>query len=179
MTPHDRDAFGDLLLGLGETYGEPVSEARMEIYFRALADLPLDAIRAAANVHVRTSKFFPRPAELREALVGSAEDQAELAWAHVLGEVRRVGAYGVPTWPDAATARAAAELFGGWAALCAQLPAGGPELIGVAKHFRALHAAYTRRDQRALLPPSREEATQRLAEVKAQLVTRHLPTGAL
>lgn len=179
MTTADRPAFAELMLGMGETYAEPVSAARMEIYFRALVDLDLDAIRSAANVHVRTQKFFPRPAELREALAGSVEDQTELAWAHVLGEVRRVGSWGIPQWPDDATARAALELFGGWQALCAQLPAGGPELIGVAKHFRALHAAYTRREARLALAPSHAEAQQRLQDVTAQLQARGLSTGAL
>lgn len=187
MTDQDRAAFATLMLGLGETYGEPVSDARMEIYFAALADLDLADVRAAATAHVRAVKFFPRPAEIREAVAGSTDDRAALAWSAVLQLVRRVGYPGVdgrgqaPAFPDRASERAALEIYGSWRALCERLPGEGPELLGIAKNFRAAYAAYVRRDQRTLeaLPPSREEARARLSDVKAQLQKRGLPTGAL
>ncbi len=187
MTAKDRAEFAALMFGLGETYGEAVSEARMEIYFAALVDLDLVAVRAAATVHVRAVKFFPRPAELREAVLGSTDDRSALAWSSVLQLVRRVGYMGTdgqgkaPAFPDRATERAAMELYGSWSALCARLPGEGPELLGIAKNFKAAYAAYVRRDQRTLdaLPPTKSEARARLHDVKAELIKRGLPTGAL
>lgn len=189
MIDHDRESFAALLLGLGETYGESVSPARMEIYFAALSDLDLDEIRAAANVHVRMSKFFPRPAELREAIQGAADDRADLAWMAVLRLVRRIGYYSKPTdrdWPDEATRRAALEMFGGWQALCAKLPGEGPELIGIAKQFKATYRAYDMRGQRQGLPPgetgrelSASESAAALRELKVALQSRGLPTHDL
>jgi hypothetical protein len=187
MTDQDREAFATLMLGLGETYGEPVSAARMEIYFTALADLELDAVRAAVTAHVQGVKFFPRPAEIREAVAGSTDDRAALAWNAVLRLVRRIGYPGTdgrgapPAFPDRACERAALELFGGWRALCERLPGEGPELLGIAKNFKAAYAAYVRRDQRTLdaLPPTADEARAVLADVKTQLQKRGLPTGAL
>jgi hypothetical protein len=83
-------------------------------------------------------------------------------------------------WPDEATRRAALELYGGWVALCENLPAAGPEMLGTAKLFKAGYAAYARRDDRAVaLPPSREEARARLHGLKAKLAARGLPTGKL
>jgi hypothetical protein len=81
---------------------------------------------------------------------------------------------------DRATERAALELFGGWRALCERLPGEGPELLGIAKNFKAAYGAYVRRDQRMLerLPPSRDEARAALENVKAELQKRGLPTGA-
>lgn len=181
MTERDRERFSDLMVGLGETYGEPVSAARMEIYFAALMDLPLAELRAAATIHVQTQKFFPRPSELREALHGTPEDRAELAWLAVLRLVRRFGYWRAPgemDWPDEATYRAAMELYGGWRALCEKLPGGGPELLGCAKLFKASHAASLRHAVRASLP-SREDATAKLRDVKAELLARGLPTGPL
>lgn len=148
MRDRDRAPFAELLVGVGETYCEPVSEARMEIYFRALADLELDEIRAAVNVHVRTQKFFPRPSEIREACDGSVDERAELAWVYVQNQVRRVGYTGKPTWPDEPTRRAAMELYGNWNALCSNLPAYGPELLGMAKQFKATFKSYAARDAR-------------------------------
>lgn len=180
MTDRDRGRFATLMLGIGETYGEPVSDARMEIYYRALADLTFDEINVAVSAHVRTQKFFPRPAELREAVDGSVDDRAELAWSAVRREVRRVGYLGTPEFKDEATRRAAMELFGGWRALCDYLPAEGVGLVTAAKQFKASYAAYARRDLRASLAlPANSETSAQLAGLKTALQTRGLPTGAL
>lgn len=187
MTDQDRPAFATLMLGLGETYGEPVSDARMEIYFAALADLELEAIRQAANAHVRASKFFPRPAELRDAVCGSVEDRAELAWMAMLRLVRRYGYMTVPpaeAWLDEATRVTAMGMYGGWRALCDRLPGEGPELLGAAKLFKASYAACHRQAQvGGYLPPGREagklEAQQQRSTLRAALRQRGLSTGAL
>lgn len=201
MTTTDRAPFAELMLGLGETYGEPISDARLEIYFAALADLELADVRRAAGLLVRTTKFFPRPVELREACGGgpdgggSADERADLAWVDLLREVRRVGAYGVwnsnkgateppaPNFFDAAAERAALELYGGWSALCASLPGEGPELLGAAKLFKATYRAYANREQRQALPPgetgrelTKGEAAGVLLSLKAALRERGLPT---
>lgn len=191
MTQADREAFALLMTGLSETYNEPVSVARMEIYFAALAPFDLESVRSAANAHALASKFFPKPAEIRERIGGNVEDLAEVAWNVVVNLVRRFGypgadgRGGAPAFPDEATRRAALELFGGWVSLCEQLPgAGSPSFIGTAKQFRALYGAYARRD--AALPPGeigREltagEATSALADLKVELQKRGLPTWAL
>lgn len=180
MTQHDRQAFALFMLGLGEVYGESVSDTRMELYFAALVDLPLESIRAAATVHVRTQKFFPRPAELREAVGGTTEDRAELAWTKLLSLIRTRGWVNPPDWDDDVLRRAACDLYGGWQALCENLPVAGPELLGMAKQFKAAYAAYCRREIRQIaLPPSREEARAALSGLKAELEKRGLPTGSL
>lgn len=182
MTGAERERFAALLLGLGETYGEPVSDARMEIYWRALEDLTFAAVYQAANIHARTSKFFPRPSELREAVTGPLEDQAEVAWMAVHSLVRRHGYWAKPEdvqWPDEVTQHAALKLYGGWRALCEHLPASGPEMLGTAKLFKAHYAAVSRQAQRETLPPSREEARNVLVDLKAKLEARGLPSGPL
>lgn len=189
MTNLDRAAFATFMLGLGETYGEPVSDARMEIYFAALAELDLEEIRQAATAHVKLQKFFPRPSELRDAVFGASEDRANLRWNDMLRIVRRFGYWNQPpddAWPDEATKRAAFDLYGGWQGLCSSLPGDGPELLGAAKLFKASYVAYDRRAQRQGLPPgetgrelTRDEARNVLANLKIDLHKRGLPTGAL
>lgn len=150
------------MLGIGEIFGESVSEVRMELYFRALADLPLPDLSTALQTLVQTSKFFPRPAEIREALTGSIEDQAELAWVGLLRLVRRRGWVDPPAtdeWPDPAMRRAALELYGGWQALCELLPCEGPGFTMAAKQFKATYASYARREAGRVLP-SRASAVQ-------------------
>jgi hypothetical protein len=169
MTAQDRVGFAELMAGLGETYGEPVSDARMEIYYRALSDMALDEVRAAANVHVRTNKFFPRPSELREAMDGTLDDAAEMAWQVLLREIRRVGWCGTPRLSDDALLRAAMELFGGWEALCQKLPGEGPEFLGWAKQFKALYKSHAKRDVTALLP-----GHEPLNRLEAQTIAKRL-----
>jgi hypothetical protein len=187
VTNLDRSAFAAFMLGLGEVYGEPVSDARMEIYFGALADLELDEIQQAATAHVRLHKFFPRPSELRDAVLGASEDRADLRWNDMLRIVRKYGYHRTPpdeAWPDAAMKRAALDLYGGWKGLCASLPGEGPELLGAAKLFKASYIAYDRRAQRQGLPAgetgrelTREESRKALADITNHLKQRGLPTG--
>jgi hypothetical protein len=66
MTAADRPAFAELLALLGETFHEPISEGRVAGYWIALSDMPLPALQAAVCEALRTCRFFPRPAELRE-----------------------------------------------------------------------------------------------------------------
>lgn len=182
MTQQDRPGFAELMVGVGEVYGESMSDARMELYWRALSDLSFESVRHAADIHVRTQKFFPRPAELREAVDGRTEDHAEVAWAAVQALVRKHGYWANPSdirWPDDVTHHAAMKLYGGWRALCEHLPASGPEMLGTAKLFKAHYVAVSRQAQREALPPSREEARNVLADLKAKLDARGLPTGAL
>lgn len=180
---NDRAAFADLIFAVGEFYAESLSVTRVEMYYSALADLDLADIRAALNVHLQTSRFFPKPVEIREAINGSAEDRAEVAWNAVQKLVRSHGWIKSPqpeAWPDEATRRAAMDLYGGWVALCENLPAGGPEMLGTAKLFKANYAAYARSEARAdALPPSPDEARKVLNDMKQQLVARGLPTGGL
>lgn len=185
MTGQDRQAFAELLLGLGETYGEPVSDARMEIYFAALADLDLADVRKAATVLVRASKFFPRPSELREGANGSQDDRAEIAWLDLQRLVRSIGYTGTPDFGgDIALKRTALQLYGGWVRLCSSLPADGPELLGVAKQFKAAYRAYDNRAQRQLLAEqdshelTPDECRKALSGVMARLKTRSTQRGA-
>jgi hypothetical protein len=117
-----------------------------------LSDLSLDAIAQGAYRHMRTNKFFPRPAELRDAAVGSLDDLAEIAWLNVLQLVRKVGWIGTPRWPDELTKRAAMELYGGWKSLCERLPGEGPELLGAAKQFKSIYRAIAGSERQSRLP---------------------------
>lgn len=77
MTHDDRARFAAVLTALAETFNEPLSTARLEGYWLALADLPLDAVEAAVQRALREAKFFPKPAELR-TLAGVGDPDASL-----------------------------------------------------------------------------------------------------
>ena len=118
MTAADRGRFAVALATLAEVFGEALSSARLESYFQALADLDIDAVEAAAQICMRTRKFFPKPAELREALDGSPEDQAEVAWMRFLGAVREIGGYESVNFGDPVTHAVVMDLWGDWPTAC-------------------------------------------------------------
>jgi hypothetical protein len=66
MTDADRPAFLQLLALLGETFHQPITEARIAGYWLGLDDLPLAALQAAVREALRSCRFFPSPVELRE-----------------------------------------------------------------------------------------------------------------
>lgn len=106
-----------MLALLSQTFNESISEMRAEAYWIALDDCELSEIQHAALHAMRTLKFFPKPAELRELVDGSREDDAERAWQEYKTQARRVGGYGSPQL-DAALAETIVLVFGSWEGAC-------------------------------------------------------------
>lgn len=152
MTPQECDRLIDRLTELAEYYEKPKSEAQIAIYVQALADLPITDVLRATGVLVQTSAFYPKVSEIRTLVLGSVEDQSELAWTELLREIRREGYTGKPNLP-AATMEVIWELWGSWVNLCQTLPGEGAELLGWAKRFKASYGAHQRQTHLAVLPP--------------------------
>lgn len=142
--------FATALGVLGDVFNEPVTDIRTEAYFAALEDLDGEAVLKAMHDCTRESKFFPRPAEIRERVKGKSEDRAELAWGALLKEIRRVGYMGWPTLPEP-TMDAIKAVWGNWRHLCETLPGEGPELLGWRKAFVAAYGAEERESERLRL----------------------------
>lgn len=175
MTQEDARTFAKGMLLLGETFNEPVSEMRIDAYFEALSDLPIETVSQAVRLALKACRFFPRPVELREMVEGTAAGNADAAWGEVLTEVRRVGYVGVPRFTDARTERAVRETWGGWQQLCQTLPGEGPELIGWAKQFRACWLSQDTREVSKRLEPGTLDPTlgMFIASERARLKARH------
>ena len=149
MNELDVPAFSEALHALSETFNEPMTDVKIEAYFAALGDFDVAPVLAAMRTALRSAKFMPRPADLRELIEGDGEEAATAAWGAVLREIRRVGYLGHPDL-DARSLRAVKELFGSWQRMCERLPAEGPELLGWVKQFKQVYASVERTDQRAL-----------------------------
>jgi hypothetical protein len=67
MTDADRTAFVTLMAKLAAVYREALTDALLEAYWEALRDYELEYLEPAAAYVIRTSKWFPKPVELREA----------------------------------------------------------------------------------------------------------------
>ena len=162
MTDANALDFGRLMHALGQTFNEPVSAIRSEAYFDALRDLDIAQVQQAVRQSLASCRFFPRPVELRDLVLGTAHDHADAAWGEVLREVRRVGYTGTPAFADERVQRAVRETWGSWSRLCQTLPAEGPELIGWIKQFKATYQSLSSRDtSQALLTASTLDPTVR------------------
>jgi hypothetical protein len=145
----------------------------VRVYTLLLADISDDLLMAAAQHHAATSKWFPKPAELREAALNiQARAQGirtpEEAWIEVQKAVARYGSYGesipleegggwrVPTMLDA-LAREAIVGLGGWRVLCQS-----DNAIADRAHFMKLYGALLERRQEAtaLLPQVRKAVAE-------------------
>lgn len=151
MTDADRPAFSDALEMLCETFAEPMSDLRAESYFAALNEFTMNQANLAVSQAIRYCKFFPKPAELREFILGQPGDGADAAWSEMLVQVRRVGYLGTPVFSDPRTLRTVCELWGSWRRCCETLPGEGPELLGWVKQFKSAFANQDRRSAHAEL----------------------------
>lgn len=151
MTDADRPYIAKMLAVFSSTYNEPVDDLKAEAYFAALAEFSVEDVRTAAHAALRMENFFPRPARLRELIVGSGGDQAEVAWAKLLQQIRWEGYTGKPDLSEA-TWDIVRELWGSWANLCQTLPGEGPELLGWQKRFISAYGSARRVAKRMELP---------------------------
>ncbi|OFX02723.1 MAG: hypothetical protein A3E78_15505 [Alphaproteobacteria bacterium RIFCSPHIGHO2_12_FULL_63_12] len=66
MTNGDREAFVTLMAKLAAVYREALDDALLESYWDALKDYELEYLEPAVAYVIRTSRWFPKPVELRE-----------------------------------------------------------------------------------------------------------------
>jgi hypothetical protein len=106
--------FSTLLMGLLQSHQVEASEAMLQVYSLALADLTPEQMQTAVLRAIRELPRMPRPAELRElAGVNVAEDtKAVEAWS----DVQRAVAIGPYKWIDFGDQRINATIrsMGGW-----------------------------------------------------------------
>jgi hypothetical protein len=78
MTDNDETEFTSRLAALMEVHGiKDPTESLFDSYWSALRDLPLAAYQRATERALRETKFFPKPAELRN-FAGYGEAQRKL-----------------------------------------------------------------------------------------------------
>jgi hypothetical protein len=75
MEPHESDAFIDELDTLADVFNVVVDGRKKGAYWRALQDLPLDAVQHACLVVLREESFFPAPSIFRDAARQYLRDQ--------------------------------------------------------------------------------------------------------
>ena len=85
MIDVNKNEFKQIIVNLGKAYSKDIERELLGIYWKALNDLEVDDIRRAADCHIQASKYFPKPAELREYIVGKngGKGQQSIEWLMV------------------------------------------------------------------------------------------------
>ena len=116
MTDSDFLEFATYLTGTAEVFDAQLSKVKIDFYFNALKDLTIAEINTAINHIVRTSRFFPKPAEIREAVYGKPEDRAVIAVDKIQNALRGVGGYQTICFDDPII-HLIIQNYGGWVKL--------------------------------------------------------------
>jgi len=140
--PTDAERFAIVMNALGAAFNRPITPAVLTAYEMGLDGLAIEEIEAAAKRALKTCKFMPTPAELRE-LAGDAkpEDAALIAWEIATRAVEAIGWYGSVQFEDPAIT-ATIRSLGGWQKFCERC--GGEEEKWLRKEFLTTYASYRR-----------------------------------
>lgn len=117
MQQNDFKKFAYCMKALREEFtpNDEVSDLKMEINFKALMDLPIEAIEKATwqIINTRKTASFPKVAEIREAALGSLDDKAMLAYDAFTKGKAQTGAYDSVCFVDKII-HAVVMAMGGW-----------------------------------------------------------------
>lgn len=70
-----KKAFAVIIKPLCDIYGEPKNwDAKINLYYKTLSDIPERILDHAVTECIRSSVFFPKPAELRAAVTHELEE---------------------------------------------------------------------------------------------------------
>jgi hypothetical protein len=153
LSDADRPHFAQLLAAVSAVYARDLSPDVVAIYWAALAEFDLAAVRQAMDRHVKnpdSGQFMPKPADLIRMLKGGTQDSAMVAWSVVEWAIRHVGGYEDVVFDDALTMKCI-ELVGGWIKVCATTE---DELPFKAKEFQAFYRGFAMRRE-VPTPPER------------------------
>lgn len=119
----------------------PNPEGTLHAYQLGLSDVPYDIGMVAAEKAIRTARFFPTVAELRDLILDKMLDfpSAEEAWAEVKRGFSHGGIYQEPEWSCLPVTQAVRAI--GWRVLCTS-PEGGSD---IAERFSLTYRTYRKR----------------------------------
>lgn len=152
MRTNDFDAFGQMLVAVGDLYGKTMSEFALGLYFNALKEFDLAAVRQAFDRYVKnpdSGQFMPKPADLIRMMQGSSLDASMAAWSKVDRAIRQVGTYASVVFDDPLIHRVIADM-GGWVQLGTKSE---DEWPFVQRDFQNFYKGYAHRNEKPEYDP--------------------------
>lgn len=117
MIVQDLPKFASSLTALAAVFDKAITPQITEIYFRILDRFDIEEVERGISKTCATLKFFPKPAELIDAICGGQadlEDKAHIEATRVLTAIKRVGTYDSVAFDDPVTMAVISQNFGGW-----------------------------------------------------------------
>jgi hypothetical protein len=122
METSDIKEFGRQMHTLCTAFDKQISDTLTDVYFAGLSDLPIEAIRHAVEQAIKTLKFFPKVAELRDLCEGTQNERAQRAWQLLMEAVEKGGHYNSLYVDDQALAVAIRRTFSHWIDIPKEIP---------------------------------------------------------
>lgn len=113
----DEIKFKEYLATLCELHDRTMSKLLTDLYWKVLEPFSDEECEAAFKEIIYENKFFPKPADFRDILLGKKANKATLAWLEVLNSVARIGNYQSVKFDDPAI-HSVINAMGGWPQLC-------------------------------------------------------------
>ena len=119
----DKKTFSEMMKLLKASFREKINEDTNKAYWDILKEYSDNDIKRATLKCIRGElKFFPKIAEIIEAIEGNIEDEAKLAWLYLLEVIKKEGYYMSPSFPKyPAIAGVVERFFGGWMKLIEEM----------------------------------------------------------
>ncbi len=136
---------------LTAAYNRELPKPTARLYIQALSDLPSEPLAKAVNVLIKSSRWFPTIADVRETTMEfdksvSLPDSWDDAWAEVMSVVRAEGRHRTSEWSNPGIAEAL-KLLGGYVRVCEATSIGSIE----SRFKRAYEKTNYGRTRKALL----------------------------
>lgn len=151
MIQSEFDDFSGILEVIAEQYGKKLSQNVVALYWQALQDYDLAAVKDALGRHLRntdTGQFMPKVADIIRMMQGSSMDSALSAWSKVDRALRQVGPYESVVFDDPIIHRVLHDM-GGWLSLGTKTE---DEWPFVAKEFENRYRGFKSRNERVEYP---------------------------
>jgi hypothetical protein len=117
-----KESAATCLAALTAAYSKELPKPTARIYIQALQDLPPEPLAEATAVIIKTSRWFPSIAEIRETTMEFDDNVAipsswDSAWADVMTKIRREGRNRLSEWSNDSIPEAL-DAIGGYQRVC-------------------------------------------------------------
>ncbi len=123
MQSRDQKRFIEILTTAAGLYEKDLTEMVIEVYYQTLQGYSIEDISATFTKHIKSSKYFPKPAEILEVLHGVGDEldarslqQAAAVW----NAIARVGHGSSVFFKDPVSAAVVKGVYGGWCKLASE-----------------------------------------------------------
>lgn len=109
--------FKQYIATLCELHDKAISQLLIDLYWKILEPFTDEQCESAFKELILSSKFFPKPVDFREIIIGKQSNKATEAWLDVVDAVARIGNYKSIKFSDVII-HSVINAMGGWQQLC-------------------------------------------------------------